>query len=397
MATRSRRAIRRDSMDSKASTASTETGARGERIPALLQAVFIQSNRGKEVNRPPPGNVADRVFFRNWTSRNWFWRRGQKNKKNKMKSYEPTLDEKSNKVEPQAPATPLAVAAVAAKNEAATDDYSLQEYFDALLEERGYKVQIFETLKTGYYTKATPMQIASYGPHMIQLVRQADVPTLRETMKAGLSPNPSNQFGESLLHMICRHGSEELIDVLIEAGASLQVSDDYGRTPLNDAFWAARPAFEVVSRILDKDCGMLFLKDKRGSLPLQYVRKSEWGVWRDWFDENIDKYFPEEGAKSFSPPELASLEPNSVTLPEAKATGLPLDLVKMIANGNMSPAEARTLAQSLQHEDQTEVSDSDDSSFDSDFDSEDGSVYDDLEQDEMMEILQMAQLHKSTV
>jgi hypothetical protein len=32
------------------------------RIPVALQAVFLASNRGQEVHKPPPGNVASRVF-----------------------------------------------------------------------------------------------------------------------------------------------------------------------------------------------------------------------------------------------------------------------------------------------------------------------------------------------
>lgn len=40
--------------------------SRQSRIPATLQAVFLASNRGKEVNKPPPAQVGNKVFFRNW-------------------------------------------------------------------------------------------------------------------------------------------------------------------------------------------------------------------------------------------------------------------------------------------------------------------------------------------
>jgi hypothetical protein len=40
--------------------------SRQGRIPATLQAVFLASNRGKDVNKPPPAKVASKVFFRNW-------------------------------------------------------------------------------------------------------------------------------------------------------------------------------------------------------------------------------------------------------------------------------------------------------------------------------------------
>jgi len=36
----------------------------GSRIPLALQAVFLASNRGKEVDKPPPEKLAARTFFR---------------------------------------------------------------------------------------------------------------------------------------------------------------------------------------------------------------------------------------------------------------------------------------------------------------------------------------------
>jgi hypothetical protein len=57
------------------------------RIPVSLQAVFLASNRGQEVNKPPPGNMASRVFssvFKNHP-RSWF-RRKKAPKNNKETS-----------------------------------------------------------------------------------------------------------------------------------------------------------------------------------------------------------------------------------------------------------------------------------------------------------------------
>ena len=38
----------------------------GGRIPQTLQAVFLASNRGNDVHKPPPDSAASRVYFRNW-------------------------------------------------------------------------------------------------------------------------------------------------------------------------------------------------------------------------------------------------------------------------------------------------------------------------------------------
>jgi hypothetical protein len=40
--------------------------SRQGRIPATLQAVFLASNSGSEVNKPPPASVASKVFFHDW-------------------------------------------------------------------------------------------------------------------------------------------------------------------------------------------------------------------------------------------------------------------------------------------------------------------------------------------
>jgi hypothetical protein len=50
------------------------------RIPATLQSVFLASNRGNEVHKPPPDNVAYKVFFRNW----FFQRQGGSGKRRSL-------------------------------------------------------------------------------------------------------------------------------------------------------------------------------------------------------------------------------------------------------------------------------------------------------------------------
>jgi len=84
------------------SSKSGNGGARsGSRIPASLQAVFLASNRGKDVEKlkPPPEQAAYKVFFRNWR-----FQRQSGSKKNSLKeSATPcALD-----VKPDKPVAPL--------------------------------------------------------------------------------------------------------------------------------------------------------------------------------------------------------------------------------------------------------------------------------------------------
>jgi hypothetical protein len=55
--------------------------SRQSRIPFTLQAVFLASNRGKEVHKPPPENVGSRVF-----KKNWFLQRKPRQKKDTSKA-----------------------------------------------------------------------------------------------------------------------------------------------------------------------------------------------------------------------------------------------------------------------------------------------------------------------
>lgn len=396
-------------------THSGQGAQRIERIPLLLQSVFIKSNRGAEVNKPPPELLANK----NYTN-NWVFRRTDRAVRNGKKHYEKSKDKvltankkKGTTIETTVE-TPLTHAPVAIEVKEEEVEYSLQEYFDALLQERGYDPQLFNTLQTGYYNTPSELQIASYGPRMVEVVKSSDGPALRETLMSGLSPNPCNKYGESLLHMVCRRGDLTMLNVMVEAGAVLQVSDDFGRTPLHDACWAAKPAFEVVKVLLKRDPYMFFLKDKRGSLPLSYVQKKEWVHWREWLDENIDSFYPESKASEFFPSDLCGLSPNTLPIPETK-TDLSLELIQMIANGDLSPREALLMAEmAASAEDDDTIADtvSDCDESESEYDSEvdeDGDEDSDSENesddddsciefdDDMMEVVHLAQSRRSSL
>jgi len=359
------------------------------------------------VHKPPPELMAQKTY-----TKNWIFRRSEA--ASKKKTYEHTKDsvlsknKKNVEQEPKPAETEQQTSAPITETVPKKEEVesTLQEYFDTLLVERGYDIKTYETLSTGYYNKASAHQVASYGPRMVQIVKSNDIAALRETLDGGLSANPCNQFGESLLHMICRRGDTDLLTVFIEAGTVLQVSDDYGRIPLHDACWAAKPAFGVVEQILARDSFMFFMKDRRGAQPLSYVHKDDWAQWRDWFDENIDTYFPESGAASFKPSDLCSVPPNSFPIQDGKSD-LSLELIKMVAFGELSPKEAREVAETARREEDEEtiaatvVDDGSDSEFDSDYDSDFDSDYDDsdyesdMENEELYEMLQIAQVARA--
>jgi hypothetical protein len=104
------------------------------------------------------------------------------------------------------------------------DACSLQEYFDRMLAARCYSTETYATLATAYHNDATPLQEASYSSFTVRLVKTGDTQQLRTMLSCGLSPNPSNYYGESLLHIACRMGHAELVGTMLECGAIVQVS-----------------------------------------------------------------------------------------------------------------------------------------------------------------------------
>lgn len=156
-----------------------------------------------------------------------------------------------------------------------------------------------------------------------------------------------------------------MLRVLLDAGSSVQVSDDFGRTPLHDACWTASPNFETISLLLEKDPWLLSITDCRGSTPLGYVRKAHWAVWNGFLGAIIDKYWPpcgdEEreqdgqkqlfqddndhheqgnGAAPVRVPPLSLLEPDfSPIIDPPQGRIKCLDILELLANGKIDPQD----------------------------------------------------------
>jgi ankyrin repeat protein len=372
--------------DRRATQANTMAEVRGPRIPMALQQVFLASNRGKEVNKPPPGGVAVKVF-----KRTWFWQKkssitrsgsSSHSKKDKDKKSRNPLSRK--KKDPSKHSDKKKK-----KKKDSSSNESPQIYLCAILESRGYSLEEFNALETGYHNTPTAFQTASYGSEIIDAVKRGDEEELRNFVSCGLSPNACNEHGESLIHMACRKGESSCLNVLVEYGATLQVADDYGRTPLHDACWAPEPNFEIVEVLLQKDVRMLNLLDGRKQTPLSYVRREIWKPWKKFLHSKIDQYWPQrdvaiEGPEA--PPELVQQEPNSRKIPVPKEA-LPLELASMVAQGKMDPAEAQFLRH-IDDDDNTSSSSEEEGTQDDSSDSDESDSDFSFDEDEMAEILQ---------
>ena len=140
----------------------------------------------------------------------------------------------------------------------------------------------------GFFIEHTEEQIKAYDMQVIEAIRSQDIEQLRQMHKSGRQLQCANKFGESLVHMACRRGFVDVVRFLVdEAGVSVRVRDDYGRTVLHDACWTSEPNEELVEYLIRQCPELLLMSDKRGNAPFEYARREHWGRWVTFVQENI--------------------------------------------------------------------------------------------------------------
>mmetsp|Transcript_17519 Transcript_17519/g.36247 ORF Transcript_17519/g.36247 Transcript_17519/m.36247 type:complete len:581 (+) Transcript_17519:293-2035(+) len=223
------------------------------------------------------------------------------------------------------------------------NDVPPHDWLMDIFKQRGYCTKSFCSLDTSYYAKPTEVQQASYGLKLVQLCRTDELEECKKYMECGLSYNPCNRFGESIIHMACRRGNTELVKYLLDRGCNVQICDDFGRTPLHDACWTNEPKFELVELLLEKDLRLLNITDCRGATPLAYVKRENWSKWKSFFTGKVEKYWaPRDVEKDGeeSVPALALFPPCSRVLEEPENV-LPVDIAKQLSGGTVTPSEVK--------------------------------------------------------
>lgn len=252
---------------------------------------------------------------------------------------------------------------------------SPQDYLDCLLSSRGYSTERFSTLQSFYNRKRTKAQKASYHVRLMDLVRTRQRRMLERMLQAGIAPNPCNEFGESLIHFICRGGDAELLRLFLSYGASVQVCDDWGCTPLHDLCRASLigpvnedsggiaasssggitscAVCDTVELLLKIDIRLLHGFDMRGAVPLSYVHPNHWSYWIKFLQRVEDKFWPVRSGPSTTNPDSADRPSNSkhciptndTVLTSMLVDNIPIQLspvlAQMVASGRMSPEEAQ--------------------------------------------------------
>jgi len=160
-----------------------------------------------------------------------------------------------------------------------------------------------------FFLEPTDEHLEAYDVTVLNAVHDKDINALRKMLKEGKTLQCCNRFGESLIHMVCRRGFTEIAEFLIrEAGVSVRVRDDCGRTPLHDACWAKTPAYELVELLIAEDPDLLLLSDKRGHAPFEYARQEHYPYWRQFIHDRWVMFRPRPGARTTMAPLLVKDE-----------------------------------------------------------------------------------------
>jgi hypothetical protein len=145
----------------------------------------------------------------------------------------------------------------------------------------------------GFFVTMTEAMVAAYDMETVSAIRKGVLDDVRELHKAGKNLVACNQFGESIIHLACRHGKTDIVEFLMfQAGTSPRVVCDSGRTPMHDACWTAAPNFECIRLVLEEVPDLLLIADKRGHTPLAYLPRDTWGEWSAFLTENRDILVP---------------------------------------------------------------------------------------------------------
>ena len=141
----------------------------------------------------------------------------------------------------------------------------------------------------GFFATMTEANVAAYDMETVSAIRKGSLDDVRKLHEAGKILVACNKFGESIIHLACRHGKTDIVEFLMfEAGNSPSVICDSGRTPMHDACWSAAPNFDCIRLVLKEVPDLLLIADKRGFTPLAYLPRDTWGVWSVFLERNRD-------------------------------------------------------------------------------------------------------------
>jgi hypothetical protein len=222
------------------------------------------------------------------------------------------------------------------KAKTASDQLAPYDYLKNMLAERGYSFATIKSTEVGYMTDPSPLQLASFGTKLVNAVHTSDVTLLTSFLKCGLSPNPCNQFRDSVLDWACKKANDAVFRCFLDHNVDIRVCDGFGRTPLHHSAWADTFSPNIAHGILQRDPIQLFLEDSAGRTPLEYVPPKLSSQWIAFLENRKEELFPVNG------PPLAVTKRQYLQLPDP-ANAISVDLARLISAGHVQPEQVAAM------------------------------------------------------
>ena len=239
--------------------------------------------------------------------------------------------------------------AVPASSSSRSPTSSPQDYLDTLKSSHSYTPTKRPASQLGYRQPPTQLQLASFGFAVCSTIKPNGADRLTALLRSGLSPNPTNKFGDSPFFMACKRGLYPLVKVFVENGAEVRVADGFGRTPLHYVAWANPPCLQSARLLLEADARLLYVMDAHGKTPLDFVGNdaAHRSTWIDFLEGVKDDFWPVicnnnsgSGSTSMGYSPEARDGRSSSGIPDPKEA-LSVQLAEKVASGHIMPEEAK--------------------------------------------------------
>eukprot|EP00537_Pseudo-nitzschia_pungens_P002368 CAMPEP_0172371842 /NCGR_PEP_ID=MMETSP1060-20121228/45103_1 /TAXON_ID=37318 /ORGANISM="Pseudo-nitzschia pungens, Strain cf. cingulata" /LENGTH=291 /DNA_ID=CAMNT_0013097599 /DNA_START=9 /DNA_END=884 /DNA_ORIENTATION=- len=135
-----------------------------------------------------------------------------------------------------------------------------------------------------------PYQEADIHIDLLKALRGADLEKLRslknDTEKK-YDLEARNQFGENLLHLVCRMGlSLDILEYLVkDVKVPLNVRDRMGRTPLHNACMSALPNFDNIDFLMRIAPKLAVFEDDKNKIPFELIPPRVFERWSRFLSE----------------------------------------------------------------------------------------------------------------
>lgn len=214
-----------------------------------------------------------------------------------------------------------------------------QSFLDEMiLLKRGYSCHRYPSRSCAYYNEPNEFQEVCWTSYMKQLVNDNNIYEISSLFEAGISNNPTNYFGKTMAHVVCRSGTSEMLKLMIEFGCDVRVVDGNGQSPLHYACCRDQPCFEIVELLLKEDDRLFHIIDNNQQTPLDCVPNDNWIQWNYFLKSIKDDIWPHRCDSLFGeqpPPPLTLMKPNE-RIHACPKTNITVQEATMIASGKLA-------------------------------------------------------------